>query len=100
MRDDENNWCQEEKGDERQFDIEKRQFDRIFEQEIFMCDGARRDANIEQHKEITQPKSRADGGSVLDAFADRLEIMRLLGELFGWISRRGRLFRTRRPRAR
>jgi hypothetical protein len=85
MRNDKQDWRQHEKGDERQFDIEKRQFDRVFEQKILMRDGARRDGDIEQDKEIAQPKSRADGGRVLDGFAERVEVMRLFGELFAWV---------------
>jgi hypothetical protein len=64
-----------------------------------MRNRARRDADIEQDKEITQPKSRADSGRILDAFADRVEVMRLLGEFFGWVWRRGRLFRPCRAGA-
>jgi hypothetical protein len=82
VRDDEQNRRQNKKGDEGQFDIEKRQFDRVFEQKILMCNGARRDAYIEQDKEITQPKSRADGGRVLDGFSERIEVMRLFGDFF------------------
>jgi hypothetical protein len=35
------------KGDERQFDIEEGQFDRVFKKKIFMRDSVRRDADIE-----------------------------------------------------
>jgi hypothetical protein len=81
------------------FDAEKRQFHRAFEQEIFMCNGASRDGDVEQDKKIAQPKSGADGGRVFDAFSERVEVMRLLGEFLDWISRRGRLFRPRRAGA-
>jgi hypothetical protein len=60
-----------------------------------MGDGARRDADIQQHKKITQPKPSADGGCVLDTFADRGEIMRVLGKFFDGVRRRGGLFRPR-----
>ena len=50
-----------------------------------MCNGARRDADIQQDKQITQPNSRADSGRVLDTLADRVEVTRLLGEFSGCV---------------
>ena len=82
MRNDEQNRRQKEKGYERQFDSEKRQLHRAFEQQIRMRNGARRYADIEKSKKITEPNSRADSGRVLDALADCVEIMRLRGEFF------------------
>src|SRR6202035_459427 len=59
-----------------------------------MCNGASRDADIEQDNEITQPKSRAHSGRVLEGFWYR-EFMRLFGKFFDGVRRRGRLFRPR-----
>jgi hypothetical protein len=50
-----------------------------------MRNGARRYADIEKSKKITEPNSRADSGRVLNTLADRVEVTRLLGEFFGEI---------------
>ncbi len=49
-----------------------------------MRNGARRNADIEKSKKITEPNSRADSGRVLDTL-ETVEIMRLCGEFFDWI---------------
>jgi hypothetical protein len=44
--DDDYEWRQSEKGEERQFDIEEGQFDGAYQQKIFIGDGARRDRDV------------------------------------------------------
>ena len=68
MRDDEHDWCQDEKRNKRQFNSEQGQFHRVFEEKITMCHGADRYTDIVKSKKITQPKPSADGGRVLDTF--------------------------------
>ena len=98
MRNNENDRRQNKKGDKRQWHIaHKRQFNGIFQEKIFMCHGASRDADVNQYEEIAQPQTCADRGRVLDGFSERVEVMRLFGEFFDWVSvadqvRCGRIF--------
>jgi hypothetical protein len=54
-----------------------------------MGDGARRDRDIGEHKEIGEPQAAADRGGVLDRFLDLLKIVGLGGD-GGQILRRRR----------
>jgi hypothetical protein len=69
-----------EEGEKRQFDIEERQFDGPFKQQIRMGNRARRDRDIGENKEIREPEPAADGGGVLDRFFDLFEIVGLRGD--------------------
>ncbi len=66
MNDDEDERPQDKKGFQRQFDIEKRQFDRAFEEQVAMRHGTRGDREIKQCEEIAEPEARADAGRIDD----------------------------------
>jgi hypothetical protein len=66
MRNNENDRRQNKKGDKRQWHIaHKRQFNGIFQEKIFMCHGASRDADVNQYEEIAQPQTCADRGGTV-----------------------------------
>jgi hypothetical protein len=53
--DEEQDRREEEEGEQRQFDIEERQLDRILEEEIGVRHRARGDREIEENEEIGEP---------------------------------------------
>ena len=54
---------QYEGGLERQFDIEKRQFDRVFERQVAMRDSSGGNGKVKQDKQIAEPQSGADAAA-------------------------------------
>ena len=94
MHDQEQDRRQEEERHQRQFDVQERQFDGVFQEQIDMRHRSGGDREVEHQEEIGEPETRADAGRVLQRLLDRLEIMRLLGAA-GLVAR-GRL----RPRMR
>ena len=53
--DEEQDRREEEEGEQRQFDVEERQLDRILEEEIGVRHRARGDREIEENEEIGEP---------------------------------------------
>ena len=60
VRDNEQDRREEEEGEQRQFDVEEWQLDRILEKEIGVRHRARGDREIEQNEQIGEPKGAAD----------------------------------------
>ena len=65
---------QDKEGLEWQFDIEERQFDRVFEQQVAMRHRAGGNRKIKQDEQIAEPQAGADAGGVDDGIAQRSEI--------------------------
>ena len=72
---------QEEEREQRQFDVEERELDRILEKEIGMRHRARGDREIEENEKVGEPQAAADGRRVVDRLLDSLQIVGLLGDL-------------------
>ena len=71
---------QDEESLERQFDIEERQFDRVFEQQVAVRDRAGGNGEIKQHKQIAEPQAGADARRIDDGVAQCPQILRPGGE--------------------
>ncbi len=87
--DDEQDRREKEEGEQRQFDAEERQLDRLLEKEIGMRHRARGDREIEENEQIGEPQAPADRSRVVDRLLDRLEIVGLL-DLRKLVGRSGR----------
>ena len=103
MDDEEEDRREEEEGEQRQFDVEERQLDRILEEEIGVRHRARGDREIEQDEQIGEPQAPADRRRVVDRLLDRLQIVGFGGDWrkvgCGWLGlerpRRGAAFDRR-----
>ena len=73
--DEEEDRREEEEGEQRQFDVEERQLDRILEKEIGVRHRARGDRKIEEDEQIGEPQAPADRRRVVDGCLDRLQIV-------------------------
>jgi hypothetical protein len=70
----------DKEGLERQFDIEKWQFDRAFEQEVTVRHRAGGDRKIKESEQIADPEAGAYGRSIDDGIAQRPQILCLGSE--------------------
>ena len=75
MDHDEQNRREKEEGEQRQFDVEERQLDRVLEEEIGVRHRARGDREIEENEQIGEPQAAADRSRVIDRSLDRLQIV-------------------------
>ena len=75
--DEEEDRREEEEGEQRQFDVEERQLDRLLEKEIGVRHRARGDREVEQNEQIGEPEAAADRRRVVDRLLDRLQIVGL-----------------------
>ena len=80
MEDEEEERSQYEEAKERQFNIEKRQLDRVLKEEVAVRHGGRRDEEVEEQEEITEPQASADPRSVNDSLAQGVKVFCLGGE--------------------
>ena len=68
---------QDEEGLERELDIEERQLDCVFGQQVAMRHRAARDGKIKQDEQIAEPQAGADARGVDHGIAQRPQILRL-----------------------